>query len=252
MHNPDRPFSDPTSSIIKDSHTTSSCVTPIKIGGKKVDVHIKRYNYQNIFYACKHLFRTSRGKRVWTVANGLILRHIPTPLPICFLEQRKGGFLIKSYFITQKIDSSLPLHTLIQERFLNAQMEATKNKHALIRKTAHVIRTMHDQGVCHGDLKSANVLVEKKEGQDDKIYLVDLDSTRIKTRLERKDRIGDLARLNVSLLNTRTVSTPDRLRFLKHYLHVSKKRDGGVRNYWKETVLNTQKKLKKSGRNFIT
>ena len=225
---------------------------PIKIGGRKVDIHIKRYNYQSIFYACKNLFRTSRGKKVWTVANELITRHIPTPLPICFLEQRKGGLLIKSFFITQKIDPALPLHTLIQERFINTQMEAIKYKHALIRKAAHVIRAMHDRGIRHGDLKSANILVEKKEGQNDTLYLVDLDSTKIKTRLERKDKIGDLARLNVSLLNTRIVSTSDRLRFLKHYLHVSKKKDGGVRNYWKETVLKTQKKLKQSGRNFTT
>ena len=252
LHNPDRTFSEPAVSIIKDSHTTSSCVIPIKIEGGKVEVHIKRYNYQNIFYALKNLFRTSRGKRVWKIANGLISRNLPTPLPISFLEQRKGRVLIKSFFITQNIDRSLPLHTLLQESFLKAEIETIRNKNILIQQTAHLIRAMHDRGIWHGDLKSANILVEKKEGQEDTLYLVDLDSTRIKTRLERKDTIGDLARLNVSLLNTRIVSTPDRLRFLKYYLNISKKRDIRLRNYWKEAVLKTQKKLKKSGRRFIT
>jgi len=252
MHNPDRTFSEPAVSIIKDSHTTSSCFIPIKIGGRKAEVHLKRYNYQNIFYALKNLFRTSRGKRVWKVANGLVSRNIPTPLPISFLEQRKGGFLIKSFFITQKIDQSLSLHTLLQESFLNTKIETIKNKNILIQQTAHLIRAMHDRGVWHRDLKSANILVEKKEGQEDKLYLVDLDSTRIKTRLERKDKIWDLARLNVSLLNTRIVSTPDRLRFLKYYLNVSKKGGARIRDYWKEAVLITQKKLRKSGRKFTT
>jgi len=252
MHNPDRTFSEPVSSIIKDSHTTSSCVMPIKIGGGKVDVHIKRYNYQSILYALKNLFRTSRGKRVWKVANGLISRNIPTPLPISFSEQRKGRALIKSFFITQKIDQSLPLNTLLQESFLNAPAEAFKNKNVLIQQTAHLVRAMHDRGIWHGDLKSANILVEKKGGQENKLYLLDLDSARIKKRVERKDRIIDLARLNASLLNTRTVSTPDRLRFLKFYLNVAKKRDPKARDYWEAIVRQTQKKLKKSGRKFIT
>ena len=175
MHNPDRTFSEPAVSIIKDSHTTSSCFIPIKIGGRKAEVHLKRYNYQNIFYALKNLFRTSRGKRVWKVANGLVSRNIPTPLPISFLEQRKGGVLIKSFFITQKIDQSLSLHTLLQESFLNTKIETIKNKNILIQQTAHLIRAMHDRGVWHRDLKSANILVEKKEGQEDKLYLVDID-----------------------------------------------------------------------------
>lgn len=252
MHNPDQAFSLPTARIIKDSHTTSSCFIPLTIKGRQVPIHIKRYNYQNIFYASTYLFRTSRAKRVWTVANELILRGIPTPLPISFLEQRRGGLLIKSFFITQMIDPSLSLHTLLNEHVPDAQNKTIRNKHDLIRSIAHVIRSMHDQGIWHGDLKSANILVEKKEGQNDTLYLVDLDSTRIKTRLEKKDRIRDLARLNASLLDTRIVSTTDRFRFLNHYLHVSKKRNHKARDYWKETLGQTEKKLKQSGKTWIS
>jgi len=97
LHDPDRAFSDPASTIIKDSNTTSSCT----VGREHRSLHIKRYNYQNTFYALKYFFRTSRAKRVWKVAQHLIACNIPTPQPISFLDQRKGGLLIKSFFISK-------------------------------------------------------------------------------------------------------------------------------------------------------
>lgn len=248
---PDRAFSESVSTIIKDSHTTSSCFIPIKIGGNKVKLHIKRYNYQNIFYALKNLFLTSRGKRVWKVANGLVSRSIPTPQPIAFLEQRKGRFLIKSFFITQKIDQALPLSTLLQKGLSHTLTATPKRKNELLQQGAYTVRKMHERGVWHRDLKSSNILVQGKAGQKEKLYLVDLDSTRIKKRIKEENKIIDLSRLNASLLNTKTVSTPDRLRFLKYYLHVGKTRDQKVGEYWRAIVGQTQKKLKKSGRKFI-
>jgi len=251
LYNPDRAFSEPVSTIIKDSHTTSSCFMPLQIAGEKFELYIKRYNYQNIFYALKNLFRTSRGKRVWKVANGFVLRTIPIPLPIAFLEQRKGGVLTKSFFITQKIDQSIPLITLFQKGLSNAPTETAKIKNELLQQVARILRRMHEQGIWHRDLKASNLLVQKKAGQKEKLYLLDLDGTRIKRKIRNKDRTKDLARLNASLLDTKTISMPDRVRFLKYYLNVRKTRDQKVREFWKAMVWHTQKKLKKAGREFV-
>lgn len=251
LHNPDQAFSEFLSTIIKDSHTTSSCFMPVQIAGKKVELYIKRFNYQNIFYALKNLFRTSRGKRVWKVANGLVLRSIPTPQPIAFLEQRKRRFLIKSFFITQRFDQPLPLISLFQKGLSNTPNETSKIKNELLQQGAHILRRMHGRGVRHRDLKAANILVQKRLNGKNHLYLIDLDSARIKREITDKDRTKDLARLNASLLDTTIFSTPDRLRFLQYYLDVQRTRDQKVREYWKEIVAHTQKKLKKSGRNFI-
>lgn len=250
MHNPDRAFSEPASTIIKDSHTTSSCTLPLQVAGKKVELHIKRYNYQNIFYALKNLFRASRGKRVWKAAHGLVLRAVTTPQPVSFVEQRKGRFLIKSFFITLKIDQSLPLITLLQNGLSGARTETSESKNALIHQAAKLVSTMHERGIRHRDLKSANILAQKIPGQQEKLYLLDLDSTMIKKRITKKDAIKDLARLNASLLDTKTVSTPNRLKFLKYYLHVRKTKNQKVGEYWQAIVFHTKKKLEKSGRKF--
>jgi len=251
LHNPNRAFSESLSTIIKDSHTTSSCVMPIQIAENKVEIYIKRYNYQNIFYTLKNLFRTSRGKRIWKVANSFVSRNILTPQPIAFLEQRKGRLLIKSFLITQKVDQSLPLIKLMQEGLSSLTSESLKRKFFLLQQGAHILRRMHERGVRHGDLKASNILVQKRLNGKDHLYLIDLDSARIKRKITDKDRVKDLARLNASLLDTTIVSTSDRLRFLHYYLNIRRSRDQQLRGYWKAISYQTQKKLKKAGREFI-
>jgi len=249
LKNPDQAFSEPLSTIIKDSPTASSWSMPLTISERKVEVYIKRYNYQNFFYASKYFLRASRGKRAWRRAHGFVARDIPTPHPVAFVEQRKGRFLIKSYLITRGVDRSISLATLLEKGISALPQEACTRKCEFLHQGAHLVRKMHERGVCHRDLKASNILVCEREGRKE-LLLIDLDSARIKRHVSREDRVRDLARLNASLLNTRRVSTTDRLRFLKCYLNVWRKRDYRVRVYWEETLRETQKKLKKTGKTF--
>jgi len=250
LRDPDRAFHESLGTIIKDSYTTSSCSMSLPSVGNKVRLYIKRYNYQNFFYALKYLFRRSRAKRVWRVAHGLLARAIPTPHPIAFVERRRGGVLIKSFYIAQYSEGALPLTTVFKGGRAGASSDSVSMKRKLLYQAAGVVRKMHERGVCHRDLKASNILVRGEEGQKRELYLVDLDSATIKESTTKKEQIRDLARLNTSLLNTRMVSTTDRLRFLKCYLNVWRKRDYRVRVYWEETLRETQKKLKKTGKTF--
>ena len=244
LQDPDRAFSDPSSTIIKDSNTTSSCTVSRIMGGKQRSFHIKRYNYQSTFYALKYLFRTSRAKRVWKVAQNLIACNIPTPQPISFLEQRKGGLLIKSFFISKTIDGAVPLNSAIYELNACRASRDTAQKKTLIQQVAHLVQALHECGICHRDLKASNILVQKNPGQAQKLYLTDLDSARVQTRIRAKERIRDLARLNASLFYTTGISTADRLRFLRDYLKTRSARDKKLHIYWKAIAVQTYKKLK--------
>ena len=169
-------------------------------------------------------------------------------MPVAFLEQRKGRLLIKSFFITQKIDQSLPLISLFQKGTTNSPDEISKIRNELLQQGAHILSRMHERGVCHGDLKASNILVRKKAGQKEKLYLVDLDSARVKKNITEEDKMRDLARLNASLLDTRAISTPDRLRLLQYYLRQTG--DQKAEEYRKMILERTQNKLKKTGRKF--
>ena len=198
----------------------------------------------NTFYALKYLFRTSRAKRVWKVAQSLIACNISTPLPISFLEQRQGRLLIKSFFISKKIDGALPLNSAIQELKTGRSSQGTTQKKMLIQQVAHLVRALHECGICHRDLKAPNILVQKNPGQSQELYLTDLDSARVQTRVRAKERIRDLARLNASLFYTTGISTADRFRFLRDYLKTCSARDEKLHIYWKAIAVQTLKKLK--------
>jgi tRNA A-37 threonylcarbamoyl transferase component Bud32 len=247
LHDPDHAFSAPGSITIKDSNTTSSCTVPITLGGGNKSIHMKRYNYQNSLYALKNCFRCSRGKRAWKTAQGLLTRKIPTPLPISFAEQRKGRLLLTSYFIARTIDHALPLSAVLQKGIAATFPHNNSRKNILLPKVAHLVREMHTRGIWHRDLKASNILVQKKVPDGEKLYLVDLDSVRIKKRLNRKDKIRDLVRLNASLISTTTVSRTDRLRFLQYYLKTRRSRDRNIQAYWKAIAAQTQKKMKSAG-----
>ena len=244
LNDPDRAFSDPASTIIKDSNTTSSCTIPHILEDSQGSLYIKRYNYQNRLYALKNLFRPSRAKRVWKVSQKLVACNIPTPLPISFLEQRKGRLLIKSFFISQKIDGALNLNAAFQQLQTDSSVQDTKQKKSLIHQVANMIRSLHDCGICHRDLKASNILVQRISKQAEKLYLVDLDSARIQKGIMENGRIRDLARLNASLFYTAGISTTDRLRFLHNYLRTSCARDKIVHTYWQAITEQTRKKLK--------
>jgi tRNA A-37 threonylcarbamoyl transferase component Bud32 len=244
LHDPDGAFSDPASPIIKDSNTTSSCSVPHILEGSQESLYIKRYNYQNRLYVLKNLFRPSRAKRVWKVSQKLVACNIPTPLPISFLEQRKGRLLIKSFFISQKVDGALNLNAAFQQLQTDSSVQDTKQKKSLIHQVANMIRSLHDCGICHRDLKASNILVQGISKQAEKLYLVDLDSARIQKGVPKKGRIRDLSRLNASLFFTTGISTTDRLRFLHNYLRTSFARDKIVHTYWQAITEQTRKKLK--------
>lgn len=251
LQDPDRAFTDPASTIIKDSNTTSSCTIPGMVGKEQGFLYIKRYNYQNRLYALKNLFRTSRAKRVWKVAQNMLARNIPTPLPISFLEQRKGRCLIKSFFITLKVDHALPLNMAIRELKACRSAHGAAQKKILIQQVSHMLRDLHECGICHRDLKASNILVQNIPGQTQKLYLVDLDSARIQKKIGVNGRIRDLARLNASLFYSTGISTADRLRFLQNYLRTRSARDEKLQEYWKSIAGQTQKKLKPHSRQGI-
>ena len=247
LHDPDRAFTAPGSIPIKDSHTTSSCTLPVTRGGVKEEMHLKRYNYQNSLYALKNCFRSSRAKRVWKTAQGVLSRAIATPLPIAFAEHRRGRLLLCSYFITRTVEHALPLSTVVEKGRTAALPPDHARKHILLFKVARMVREMHARGIWHRDLKASNILVQEKVPEGEKLYLTDLDSARIKKRLALREKIRDLARLNASLLSATTVSMTDRLRFLHCYLNTGGARNRTVEDFWNALAAQTRRKVKDSG-----
>jgi tRNA A-37 threonylcarbamoyl transferase component Bud32 len=75
--------------------------------------------------------------------------------------------------------------------------EQDKEKiHKILYQAGKLIRFMHEQNLCHRDLKSQNFMVTKQY----KLLLIDLDGLRVKKYISTKRRKKNLARLMRSVL----------------------------------------------------
>ena len=246
LQDPNHAFSSDGCILVKNSWTTSSCILPLEGTGETSQIFIKRYNYQSSLYAFKNIFRRSRAKRTWRIAQHLLSRAIPTPLPVAYLERRRARVLRESFFITQKVTHAIPLSMLFLDGQAGGMGEHAASKKNLIDRTAALVQMMHERGIWHRDLKAANILVQRAPGKSLQLYLTDLDSIRIKDRVMPAERVRDLARLNVSLHDVSALSLRDRLRFLHSYLNIAGTRDKNLRAYWEAIRRETLKKLAKN------
>jgi tRNA A-37 threonylcarbamoyl transferase component Bud32 len=235
--------------MIKNSNTTSSCILPLMIAGETAGIFIKRYNYQSSLYAFKHLFRSSRGKRSWRAAHVLLARGVPTPMPVACAEKRRARVLRESFLITHNIAQAMPLSKLFPDAGPGTGGGRPVDKADLIRRAALLVRTMHERGIWHRDLKAANILLQQIPGSATRFYLTDLDGVRIKDAVRPAERIRDLARLNRSLIGSPALSARDRLHFLQWYLGTGRRGDKTLRSYWEAIRRETTKKLAKVKKN---
>ncbi len=198
-------FTQSGGSLVKNSRTTTVGTLPLTAG----TLYIKRYNFQGIGYALKDLFRSSRARRTWVAANALRMREISVGLPVAYLEQRRLGFLLESFVITEAVVGESLTTALLDMRFLE--------KRKLVRGLAQFVRRMHDRQVSHRDLKGANILVQRQLPDKFCFSIIDYDGVKI-GRVFRRRQAKDLARLVRSLISCPAFTRTDLMRFLQSYL----------------------------------
>jgi hypothetical protein len=177
----------------------------------KAPVCVKQYRNLGVLYALKNIFARSRAMKSWRAANGLLVRGIPTPLPLALVEKRRGPLVLESFFITRWLDRACELNGYVS---MLADAPRTK-KNAFIAALAQLIRRLHAAGVYHADLKSNNIMVCERGEHCWEFHLVDLDRVHFRRHIPFALRANNLAQINASVS---AVMTPkDRLKFFRFY-----------------------------------
>lgn len=124
-------------------------------GGTRLNVkrYHKPHGLNSLVYSL-HL-RTPKGERAFRYAGILAQKEINTPEPVAYIEQRKGGILILSYFISVQS----PLTHLLYEMG-NAE---ERDWQPMAAALAHFAADMHQKGVLHKDFSPGNILFERRE-----------------------------------------------------------------------------------------
>lgn len=180
---------------------------PLK-DGKEADVVIKEFHYRGV-NRLKSVFLQGKAHRAWAGANALLEREIGTPFPVAYLENRKKLALERSYYLSKKIEGIEEIRSL----FRNLSFEELRN---LLSSLASYLLSCHQKGILHRDLSDGNILVERKNEQRYRFYLIDTNRIRIKRSIRLLQRIKNLIRLGI----------PDdaQFYFLSQYLGTSRVR----------------------------
>jgi hypothetical protein len=228
LGNPDGPFSDPATRILKDSRTTTVAEMTLTVGGRPTAVIYKRFNRKKWLDPLLSLFRPSRAWRSWQAGQDLVARGIPTPRNLAFIARMRPfpqspflGFLPhETYLITVKEQDVVDLSTYVRD-FLPAL--APRLRQARIRRLtvslAQLLRSLHQRSLSHRDLKAANILIKLDRIEHaDELSLIDLVGVRRLHPLPWNRRAQNLARLSISLDAVPGRTRTDQLRFLRVYL----------------------------------
>jgi tRNA A-37 threonylcarbamoyl transferase component Bud32 len=167
--------------ILKDGRT--SFVSRVTLGD--TEVVIKRYNHLGWLHALRHTLKGSRARRSWLNANRLSLLGIPTPRPLAYIDERRGPFLYRSYFIAEFVPGQ-GLYGVLRDGNVPED-----RKRQLVAGVVHALDEMASHRISHGDLKHTNMLCD-----GDRIVFMDLDGMHVDriAWLQRCRHRRDLAR----------------------------------------------------------
>lgn len=242
MRDPDAAFARPGTRILKQC--VSSTVAELELSDGRA-VILKRVNVRSALDPVKNLLRSSSVRRSWLMGHGLRERQLPTPLPLAMFHRRRAGlFPAEGYLLTEKVPDAIGLPEAARA------CRDAKVLRAWAERLARVVRAMHARGISHRDLKAPNVMLRgaatgTASATPVLIDLVGVRASAHEVPFERAAR--ELARLNVSFLETPHVTRTERLRFLRVYLATGE-RQPDWKKWWNAVSTATVAKVAKNRR----
>lgn len=212
--------------LVKDSPSSQVVRRRLTLGGRCLDVYVKRARRKYVRRLFTDCFRRSRAVRGFKVGHMLLNRRIGTALPLAALERRAGLVLLDNILITEAVPA-MPvgqfLTTWLAPPGQAGVSLSAAQQHHLARqlpwRIGRLVQRLHDHGLAHRDLKAENLLVRWSPGQDLELILLDMDGFSRRESPGARRRFKGLMRLNVSLLECPAVNHAGRLRLLLGYLH---------------------------------
>jgi tRNA A-37 threonylcarbamoyl transferase component Bud32 len=241
LGDPDSLFDGPGANLLKHSSSSAVVEGEVALSGQARAVVCKRFGW-SWKSALASLFRPPPALRSYVLGHGFRLRGLPTPRPLAVWHRRRFGLVRESYLLTEKVPDAIHLRGFVERAGPGDRVRA------VIDELARLLRSLHDAGLSHRDLKAANILVSPADhamsvrglrdlppspGRD-RVWFIDLVGARRYGKLGRLRRVRDLARLHMSFLDHPLVSRADRLRFLRTYLAWGLRGKAGWKGWWRQ------------------
>lgn len=206
--------------IITRSGSTEVRRVTLGSGSTALTVFIKKYwisrpkqlwsgMFRGTFFGCP------KARREFENLALLRTMGLDAPEPIAYGEERKAGWLVRSYLISDGVPAPKPLHEYIRNELVALTGETRhKTRRMLIENLAAYTRRLHDHHFVHHDYFWRNILLS--HGALDHFYLIDAHKGRRTTLSSNSPaRASDLSALDSAA--PRFFSRTERMRFFLLY-----------------------------------
>jgi serine/threonine protein kinase len=197
IRDPDGLMDSASSRLVKDGPKTKVVQHVFQNGrGLELNVVAKRFHYGSGLRRLGFFFFPSPAMRCLKGALLLKSNGILTPAPLAAFEYRSWKGLGTSYYVSEEVADSCSLQYFW--RSFPASLPAKRRlavRRSILRDLAGLLSGLHSKGIYHRDLKGSNILIQNWDGDQRRIFLVDLDRVVEKTRLSLSKRSKNLAQI---------------------------------------------------------
>jgi tRNA A-37 threonylcarbamoyl transferase component Bud32 len=154
------------------------------VGGEVLVV--KRFKRPNLVQRVVYtFFRQSKAERAYLFAAQMRALGIDTPHEAAYLELKRGGLLLDSYFASAEC----------RDPELRGPLNAPDCPEALITALAKFLVEVHRRGVMHGDLNLTNILFRPTDNGGYHFTLIDTNRSRFLTAPTQQQCLHNLRTL---------------------------------------------------------
>ena len=179
----------PAVSGIETVAKESSVNAAVRGDGLGAGVVVKAFRISG-FKKIKTFVVPGKAAKAWRGAAACLVRKVPTPLPLAYLERRERGIVVESYFVAALIDDAREVRGLLREL-------PPEDLSRLLEELARFLVFAHNQGILHRDLSDGNVLVRSSRPGVYDLFLIDTNRIRIRREVSLLGRVRNLARLGI-------------------------------------------------------
>ncbi len=190
-----------TGTVLKPGATTEVRRLEWLDHGLRCELYVKKYWYPNFRDRWSGMYRgtffgASKVRREFENLARLRAWGLDAPVPVAYGEERLGGWLHRSFLISEGIHDPLSLDLFIRDRLpaLPAS-ERRQLRRELIERLADYTRRMHEHRFVHHDFFWRNILLSGRSLA--RFFLIDSHKGRCwKPWMEQRCRAKDLATLD--------------------------------------------------------
>ncbi len=191
--------------VIKRSPSGDVLRGEIVLGGRPLEVVVKRPRRRYWYRYLNEIGRGARARRAWYKAWKLVGRNLPTAWPLLLLEKRVLGYVADNLVIFECVPG-----TTLRRANLDGMEQSQRD--LLFRRVGRLLRKIDEFGFAHFDAKASNWIVRPDDKRGPDPVLIDVDGVR-----QRRWRALGIRRLLRSMQEHEQYSVADSLALCQGY-----------------------------------